>query len=145
MQCRNSQALLCPCVVQGVVSRWARSAGRWLLMHRALVPWSWHMWETWTGDGNEAHIVYEEGLIRFSGKRLSLRSFPSSCYAFEFLPVRWAKGFIFVFECFEFQWCLYFEYREVEFHFIPAIVLSYVWKNDLYFFFSIFVSCILIN
>lgn len=115
---------------------------RWLVMHKALVMWGWNMCETWTVDGNEVHIVYEEGLIRFSGKRLSLRSFPSSCYSFEFLPVRWVKGLIFVFECFEFQWCLYLEYREVEFHFIPAIVLSCVWKNFLYFFPSIFASCI---
>lgn len=78
-------------------------------------------------------------LIRFSGKRLSLRSFPSYCYAFEFLPVRWVKGFIFVFECIEFKCCLCLEHTEVEFHFIPTVALCHV-SEKKYFFFIIFVQ-----
>lgn len=83
-----------------------------------------HVWSNnWSAVRMKRASLRGRGLIRFSGKRLNLRSYPSYCYAFEFSPRRWVKGFIFVLECFECKWCLYFEYREVELHFIPAIML----------------------
>lgn len=84
---------------------------------------------TWSIAKIKCASLRGRGLVRFSGKRLNLRSFPSYCYAFEFLPRRWQKGFIFVFERFEFKWCLYFEYGEVKLHFIPALVLCGMSEN----------------